>query len=197
MRLITSLLGLLVVAVVAAEIAVPPWAETRAEQRVAAQTDGRVTAEVSLSGPPLVVPVLLDSTVDRATMRLDQVGDRPVPLDVVFELDGVEVDRMALLSGNLEVTDVAAGVVRVQADLNDRVPAGMEPVADQLAELGLDRLLEAAAEGAVRLQGGRLEADGLSVAVEETSCTTTARDLVVTIRCRLAEIPPFLVAGAA
>lgn len=197
MRLLTLLAGLLVVAVVAAEIAVPPWAETRAEERVAAETDGRVTAEVSLSGPPLVMPVLLDSTVDRATVRLDQVGDRPVPLDVVFELDGIEVDRKALLSGNLEVTDVEAGVVRVRADLNDRVPTGLEPVADQLAELGLDRLLEAAAEGAVRVQGGRLEADGLSVAVEEASCTTTARDLVVTIRCRLAEIPPFLVAGPA
>lgn len=197
MRLLTLLAGLLVVAVVAAEIAVPPWAEGRAEERVAAETDGRVTAEVKLSGPPLVVPVLLDSTVDRATMRLDQVGDRPVPLDVVFELDGIEVDRMALLSGNLEVTDVEAGVVRVRADLNGRVPAGLEPVADQLAELGLDRLLAAAAEGAVRLRGGRLEADGLDVAVDEASCTTTAQDLVVTIRCRLAEIPPFLVAGAA
>lgn len=197
MRLIVTIAVLLAAAVAVAEVAVPPWAEGRAEERIAADTDGRVTAEVELSGPPLVVPVLLDSTVDRATVRLDQVGDRPVPLDVVFELDGIEVDRMALVSGDLEVTDVEAGVVRVRADLNDRVPAGLEPVADQLAELGLDQLLEAAAEGVVRLRGGRLEADGLDVAVDEASCTTTARDLVVTIRCRLAEIPPFLVRSAA
>lgn len=192
MRKLLSLVGLLAIVVVAAELAAPSWVAARAEAAVAEETRQRVTVDVEVSGPPLLVPVAIDGEVDSWTMQVSQVAGQTVPVDVVVELDEVQLDRGRLLRGDVTVTGVERARVTVQVDLSGALPEALQPMAGRLAEVGLPRLLGALGEGTVEQQGGALVLGELSLPLVEGSCAVTGDDSVVTATCDLSEVPPIL-----
>lgn len=192
MKALVRLLVVVAILVVVAEVLVPPWVEDQAEAAIEAETRGRLTAEVEVSGPPLVLPVAVDGTVERWSVDLQRVADRDVPVEVGVDLHEVELDRTRLLRGDVVVTDVATATTTVRIDLSGNIPEVLEPMVDRLAEVGLSRLLEATGGGVVGMRGGALVVDDLELPLVEGSCEVTSETLVVTTRCELAEVPPLL-----
>ena len=180
------------VLLVAAEVLMPPWVEAQAEAAVAEETGGRLTVDVEVYGPPLVLPVAIDGTVPHWSVELTRVADRDVPVEVVVDLHEVALDRGRLVRGDVVVTDVARAEATVVVDLSDAVPDALVPMADQLAEVGLPRLLEAVGDGVVRRRGGALVLGDLALPLVDGSCEVTSEALVVTARCELAEVPGVL-----
>lgn len=195
MRKLVGLVIVLAVLVGVAELLAPQWVAARAEQKVAAESEGRVTVDIDVSGPPLLIPVAVSGEVESWTMRLSRVASREIPLEVFVDLERVTLDRGRLVKGDVVVTDVDRARVTVRADLSESVPPALQPMADRLAEVGLGRLLEAVGGQAVAERGGALVVGDLSLPLVEGSCEVSTDDLVVTTRCDLAEVPSFLVAA--
>lgn len=194
--LVKLLVVVLVAGVVAAELVAPTWVAARAEAAISESTDGRVGTQVEVSGPPLLIPFAVTSRVSSWEVQLTRVGATDVPLDVSLALSDITLDRARLLGGEVVVTAVEQGRVRVSADLSGQVPAPLQGLADELADAGAERLLEAldgsmgvaASEGSVRV-------GDLVLPVVPGSCRFTNENLVVTARCDLREIPDFLLAA--
>lgn len=195
MRKLLGLVIVLAVLVGVAELLAPPWVAARAEQKVEAESEGRVAVDIDVSGPPLLIPVAVSGEVESWTMRLSRVGGREIPLEVYVDLEQVTLDRSRLVRGDVVVTDVDRARVSVRADLSDSVPPALQPMADRLADVGLERLLEAVGGQVVAQQGGALLVGDLSLPLVEGSCQVSSDDLVVTTHCDLAEVPSFLVAA--
>ena len=192
MRALVRLVLVVAVLLVAAEAVVPQWVERQAEAAVAEETRGQVTVDVDVSGPPLVLPVLLDGTVARWTVALRRVADVDVPLEVAVDLHEVALDRSRLVRGDVVVTDVASATATVVVDLSTEVPEALVPVVDQLAEVGLGRLLEATGGGVVDRRGDVLVVGDFELPLVGGDCEVTSETLVVTTHCELAEVPPLL-----
>lgn len=190
-----GLLRLVLVAavlLVVAEVLVPPWVEDQAEAAVAEETNGRLTVDVEVSGPPLVLPVAVDGTVQSWSIELARVADRAVPVEVVVDLREVVLDRSRLVQGDVVVTEVARADATVVVDLSGNVPDALEPMVDRLADVGLAQLLEAVGDGVVQRRGGALVLGDLALPLVDGGCEVTNETLVVTTRCELAEVPPVL-----
>ena len=195
MRKLLGLVVALVALLVVAELAAPSWVAAQAEQAVAAETSDRVRVDVDVSGPPLLVPALATGTVERWTMQVTQVVGRDLPVDVVIDLDDVTLDRGRLLRGDVAVTAVDEARVRVQVDLSGAVPAPLQRVADRAAEAGFGPLLDALGSEQVGGSDDELVLGDLSLPLVPGSCDVTSQDLVVTARCRLTQVPSFLLAA--
>lgn len=195
MRKLVGFAIVLAVVVGAAELAAPRWVATRAEDKVAAESDGRVEVDIDVSGPPLLIPVAVDGRVESWTMRLSRVADREVPVEVLVDLQQVTLDRGRLVRGDVVVTAVERARATVRADLSESIPPALQPMADRLADVGLEQLLEAVGGQAVAQQGGALVVGDVSLPLVEGSCEVTTDDLVVTTHCDLADVPPFLLSA--
>lgn len=195
MRKLVGLVIVLAVLVGLAELVAPQWVEARAEQAVEAESDGQVAVDIDVSGPPLLIPVALSGEVESWTMRLSQVAGLEVPIEVFVDLEQVTLDRGRLLRGDVVVTAVDHALATVRADLSDSIPPALQPMADRLADVGLERLLEAVGGEAVGHQGGALVVGGVSLPLVEGSCEVSTEDLIVTTHCELAEVPSFLLAA--
>ncbi len=195
MRKFVGIVVVLLVLVGLAELLAPQWVASQAEDAVAEESDGRVAVDIDVSGPPLLVPVAISGQVESWTMQLSRVGGREIPVDVFVDLDQVTLDRGRLVRGDVVVTAVERARATVRADLSEAIPPALQPMADRLAEVGLERLLEAVGGETVVQRGGALVVGDLSLPLVTGSCEVTADDLVVTTRCDLAEIPPLLLAA--
>lgn len=195
MRKLLGLVVVLAVLVGVAELLAPQWVATRAEDKVAAESEGRITVDIDVSGPPLLVPVAVDGRVASWTMRLSRAASREVPVEVLVDLQQVTLDRGRLVRGDVVVTAVERAGATVVADLSESVPPALQPMADRLADVGLERLLEAVGGRAVTQQGGSLVVGDVSLPLVEGSCEVTTDDLVVTTHCDLADVPSFLLAA--
>lgn len=195
MRKLLGLVIVLAVLVGIAELLAPQWVAARAERKVAAESEGRVAVDIDVSGPPLLIPVAVSGEVESWTMRLSRVAGREIPLEVFVDLEQVTLDRGRLVQGDVVVTDVDRARVTVRADLSESIPPALQPMADRLADVGLERLLEAVGGQAVAQQGGALVVGDVSLPLVEGSCEVRTDELVVTTHCDLAEVPSFLVAA--
>lgn len=195
MRKLALLVVVLAAVLVAAELVAPAWVAARAEAAVAAETDDRMTVDVDVSGPPLLIPVAVSGTVESWTLQLERVAGERIPLEVSVDLDDVVLDRGRLLRGAVRVTDVARARVRVEVDLSGSVPPLLQPFADRLAEVGLEQLLGAVGDGAVARRGDDLVVGDLDLPLVEGSCSVNADEGVVITHCDLAEVPPLLLAA--
>lgn len=192
MRLLLFLVAVVAAVVVAAELAAPNWVAAQAEAAIAAETEQRIAVDIDVSGPPLLIPVAINGTVDTWSMQLREVAGQDIPVDVVLDLDDVVLDRGRLARGDVVVRDVASATVLVRMDLSGSIPEALQPFADRLAEAGLPLLLEAVGGGRVQQGEGALVMGDVRLPIVEGSCTTESSGGVVTTRCRLSEIPAFV-----
>ena len=195
MRKLFGLVGVLVAALVVAELAAPAWVAGQAEQAVAESTRDRVTVDVDVSGPPLLLPVMTSGTVDRWSMQVVQVVGQDLPVEVVIELDGVTLDRGRLVRGDVVVTAVDEASARVQLDLSGAVPAPLQRLADRAAQARFGPLLDALGSEQVGGSDDELVLGDITLPLVPGSCEVTSQDLVVTGRCRLTQVPSFLLAA--
>ena len=192
MRKLAGLVVLLAVVVVAAELVAPSWVASQAEAAVAAETGDRVEVDVDVSGPPLLVPVFASGTVDQWTLEIVRVVGRDLPVQVVVELDDVTLDRARLLRGDVVVTAVDAARARLEVDLSGAVPPPLQRFADRAAEAGFGPLLDALGSEQVGGSDDELVLGDLRLPLVPGSCEVASQDLVVTARCELTQVPPFL-----
>lgn len=176
--------ALLVVVLLAggAEVVIPQLAEAQIESGVRERVQEQARVKADLGTFPVVTRYLLTGEVPKLDLTLRDVVGQEVPLSTVrFALEGVALDRSALLQREVEVTDIDAGVVT--------------------AEIALATLDAPIDPGAVEMAGRRLNLGaGLAVAIPEelVPCEPTAEagnDRVV-LTCTIDEVPSILVRSA-
>lgn len=120
MRKLVVLGLLLAIALVGVEVGVRYWVDAEAERQAAANLDAVADVDVELRSFPLVPRLLLSGDVGDVTIRLDEVAEQGVALDVLtVVVDGLVLDRGALVNDRrVEVVDVD------RARLEARVPEG-------------------------------------------------------------------------
>lgn len=117
LRLVTFLVVAAAVVGVVAEVALPPLVESRVEQAVEERVSGAARVEAETGDFPYVPGLLLDGLVDRLDVTLREVeGERITLATVALQLEGIEVDRSRLPSGEVEIVDLAAGAVLVEIE---------------------------------------------------------------------------------
>ena len=195
MRKLFGLVLLLAVVVVAAELAAPSWVAAQAEAAVAAETRERVEVDVDVSGPPLLVPVFTSGTVEQWSLEVTRVVGRDLPVEVVIDLHDVVLDRSRLLRGDVVVTAVDEARARIQVDLSGAVPAPLQRLADRAAQAGFGPLLDALGSEQVGGSDDELVLGDLRLPLVPGSCEVASQDLLVTARCRLTQVPSFLLAA--
>jgi hypothetical protein len=155
---VRTLLGfvllIVVVAAVAAELLLPSMIEARVEEQVRANTDDAAVVEAEVGSFPFLPGLLLDGRLDALTVELMELAGREVTFgDVEFGLEGIDLDREVLLGGELRVTDIESGFVRIEV-IDERIGAAMDAV-DRLGPEAVelrDRVLELAPDGARSLE---------------------------------------------
>lgn len=192
LRLLTTALGLLLVLGIVAEIMAPRMLEAGVEEVVHERSRGAAVVEADAGSFPFVPELAGEGVIDRLTVTLEEVGGGRVPLSrVAFTLEDIHVDRGALLGGDVEVTDIGAGLVTVDLERRRLAEALGGP-------LDLDPGMIELAGRALRIavdDGGAVE---LPVPRELLPC---APEMEVTgervrLRCRLEEVPEVLVRAA-
>ncbi|MBW3578341.1 MAG: DUF2993 domain-containing protein [Actinobacteria bacterium] len=136
MRIIKwMLLGVVVLAVLV-ELAVPRFAAARIEAGVRERVRDAAGIDARLGDFPVVTRYLVTGKVDEVRVVLRDVVRQEVPFTRVrFDLDGVSLDRAALVRGEVEVTDMDTGRVTAQIDTSDLGPAG-EQIPDRVDVAG-------------------------------------------------------------
>lgn len=195
MRKLFGLVLLLAAVLVAAELAAPSWVASQAEAAVAAETRDRVEVDVDVSGPPLLVPVFASGSVEQWSMEVTRVVGRDLPVEVVIDLHDVTLDRGRLLRGDVVVTAVDEARARIEVDLSGAVPPALQRLADRAAQAGFGPLLDALGSEEVGGSDDELVLGDIRLPLVPGSCEVTSQDLLVTARCRLTQVPSFLLAA--
>lgn len=195
MRKLFGLVLLLAAVLVAAELAAPSWVASQAEAAVAAETRDRVEVDVDVSGPPLLVPVFASGSVEQWSMEVTRVVGRDLPVEVVIDLHDVTLDRGRLLRGDVVVTAVDEARARIEVDLSGAVPPALQRFADRAAQAGFGPLLDALGSEEVGGSDDELVLGDIRLPLVPGSCEVTSQDLLVTARCRLTQVPSFLLAA--
>lgn len=141
-KLLLALVLLVVAAGLVAEVLTPRLVEARIEERVADNTEGRVTVEANVQSFPFLPGLATEGKIRRLTLTLDDVFGQQLPADASFDLEGIHLDRQALLEGTVEVRDVDRGTVSVEVTeqtLSDAlgVPVDIRPDAVVLNPAGV------------------------------------------------------------
>lgn len=141
-KLLLALVLLVVAAGLVAEVLTPRLVEARIEERVADNTEGRVTVEANVQSFPFLPGLATEGKIRRLTLTLDDVFGQQLPADASFGLEGIHLDRQALLEGTVEVRDVDRGTVSVEVTeqtLSDAlgVPVDIRPDAVVLNPAGV------------------------------------------------------------
>lgn len=174
------------------ELVAPRLVEARVEEQVRARTDGAAAVRADAGSFPFLPRLLLDGRVRSLSVTLEEVTGYEVPFaTVTLGLEGIHLDREELLRGEVEVTDVDAGLAVVE--IEQAVLAGTLDVAFDLApdtvEVRGRSLVLAPAGGAA-----------FEVAIPEAfmPCAPELEldDPLVRLSCALEEVPSVLVRAA-
>lgn len=197
-KLLVGLLLLVVVAALAVELVAPQLAASRIEEHVRGQTSGVVEVSADVGTFPVVSRLLLTERVSRLGVTLSEVAGQQLTFAAVrFDLHGVELDRNALLSGDVRVQGMRGGQATAVLDVNALSDAAGVPVRIEegtlVAEVGGTRLeLPLAVEGrALRLPGG-LPAVALPDLVPCAPTETAVHGDRIELSCTLEEVPSIL-----
>lgn len=141
-KLLLALVLLVVAAGLVAEVLTPRLVEARIEERVADNTEGQVTVEANVQSFPFLPGLATEGKIRRLTLTLDDVFGQQLPADASFDLEGIHLNRQALLEGTVEVRDVDRGTVSVEVTeqtLSDAlgVPVDIRPDAVVLNPAGV------------------------------------------------------------
>jgi hypothetical protein len=190
--LLRLVLLLILLAGVAGELLLPSLIESRVEQQVRANTDDVAVVEAEVGSFPFLPSLLLDGRVDSLDVELLELADQQVSFgDVHFGLEGIQLDRDVLLGGQLHVTDIDVGYVRIEV-VDERLRDTMEAVEDLGPEAVRlrDRVLELAPEGAQAVE--------IPIDDRLLPCTPDVEvegDLAV-FSCEFHDVPPVLLEAA-
>lgn len=149
-KLLVGFVVIVAVLALAVELLAPPIVEDRIAEHVRERAQGAVGVSVDVGTFPVVTRLLATERLPRVGVTLDEVALQQLTFaSVRLELRGVELDRAALLSGEVRVRSVEGGELTAAVD------------ADALSSsLGLP----------VRIEGGRLfvglEGAGIEVPLE-------------------------------
>lgn len=116
MRRLTWIVVLvLAAALVAAEIAAPPFVEARIEEQVRTRTRELAAVEADVDSFPLLTRTLVTGKVSRLTVNLREVLHQELRITAVrLLLRGIELDRGALLQGEARLRDIERGEVTLE-----------------------------------------------------------------------------------
>jgi hypothetical protein len=154
-KILMGLIAVVALVAIVAELLAPRMLEARVEALAREHTDGGATVTADAGGFPFLPRLLLDGVVERLTVTLDELDGQEVTIaTVALSLDGIHVDRDAMLGGQVEITDIDTGTVLVEVaedDLSDAlgIPVDLDPEMVGLAERALE--VTAAGGGAVRV----------------------------------------------
>jgi hypothetical protein len=181
--LIVGGLGLL-----AAELLAPRLLEEQIEEQVRVNTGEVATVEAELGGFPFLPGLLLDGRVETLDLRLEELAGREVTFgEVEVALEGILLDRDVLWGGELRVTGIDVGTIRLEL-VDERIGA-VSDVVDRLGSDAVrlrDRALELAPQGVQPVQ--------LPLDDDLLPCSPSAEldGDVVRLECEFEDVPPML-----
>jgi hypothetical protein len=180
------------IAAVAGELLLPSMVESRVEEQVRANTDGEAVVEAEVGTFPFLPTLLLDGRVDSLDVQLLELSGREVTFgDVHFGLEGIQLDREVMLGGQLRITSIDVGYVRIEV-VDERLGAAMESV-ERLGPEAVrlrDRALELAPEGEAAVEfpiDERLVPCTPDIEMEGDTAVLT---------CEFQDVPPVLLEAA-
>lgn len=197
-KLLIGLVLLVAVAAVAVELVAPQLAASSIEDHVRTQTDGVVEVSAEVGSFPVVTRLLATERVQRLAVSLEEVAAQELTFaSVRLELHGVELDRDALLNGNVRVRGMRGGEATAALDANALTEALGIPV-----RVEDDRLFVEVAGTEVEVP---LETQGRTLSLppglpdiilpDLLTCadvTTVVEDDRIQVSCTLDEVPPIL-----
>jgi hypothetical protein len=139
LRGLVVVVGLVVVLGVVAELVVPGLVEDGIEETVRERTDDRAQVEAHATGTPFVPRLLLDGVVERVDVTLQEVAGRELTSSTVsMSAEGLQLDRRALLRGEVVLTGIDVGQVLLELDQDELVesldlPVDIDPRALEIA----------------------------------------------------------------
>ena len=126
MRLLALAVVSAAIAVVGAEVILPPRVEEAVEARVARQVDGATSVAAELVGFPIVARTLATGEVQRLVVTLDEVARPEVTISsITIDVEGIEVSRRALVDGEVDLQRVDRAellAVVTEDDLEEALP---------------------------------------------------------------------------
>jgi uncharacterized protein involved in outer membrane biogenesis len=195
---LAALVVLLGAVVVVVEVTAPGLAARRMEAAVAESTDGRLTVDAAVSGPPLVVPGVLTGRIEEVRFDLASIAGFDVPIEVGVVGRGVTIDRATLLRGRVAIEDVETVTAGVRVEVGALGAALPDALRDALAELAASRLADLLRNAS--LPGLRLD-DGDLVVGEDLrlpllggleECRVGIEETVLAATCTLTDLPSVL-----
>ena len=176
---VIAIVGLWVVA----ELAVIPFAQNRIETEVAQRSRDTTAVKADIDSFPLIASVLATGEARKLTVTFEKVARLTLRFtEVKFELNGIHIDRSAIVRGRARVDDIDRGVVTATVDLG-----ALGQVAGRIASfLGAD----------VEVEGRTLRVGRFSAPIAEDliPCDPEARaeEEKVILSCEIEEVPQFL-----
>lgn len=194
-KLLIGLVVLVGVAALVVELIAPQLAASSIEDHVRTQTDDVVGVSAEVGSFPVVTRLLATGRVQRLAVALDEVAAQQLTFaSVHLELHGVELDRDALLNGDVRVRGMRGGQATAVLDGNALTEALGVPV-----RVEDDRVFVEVAGTEVQVP---LESQGRTLALppglpditlpDLLSCTdvrTALEDGRVQLSCTLEEVP--------
>ena len=117
MRKLVVVLVVLGVLLVGADFAAKAWAESKLESRARQEARGAASVDAQISSFPFLGRLLVDGSVRRVNVHLEEVASQAVTLsDVDIDLRGVRLDRDGLFSGSVKLTGIDHGTIAVALD---------------------------------------------------------------------------------
>lgn len=206
MRFLTLVVVLAAIAVVGAELVVPPRIEESIETRASQQVPEATSVEAELRGFPVVARTLAIGEVPSLVVILDEVARPEITISsVTVQAFGIEISRQALIDGELDLERVERAqlsAVVTEDDLEealpgDRVELALRPgrVEATLAgqTVGSDVTV---ANGRVTFDLGRLPDASVALPGRELFPCPLAGEVVegaLRLTCVLEQVPDYLV----
>lgn len=203
MKKLVAFIVVLAVLWLGIELVTPQLAETRLEARVRARVRNAAGVSADIDSFPMVTTLLLTENVRNLTVSLAEVAGEQVAISrVQFALEGVELDRQALVRREVEVRSVDEGVITAEVtegDLSEALGAEVE-VRPNAVRLNADG---ASVEADLEVSGRSVQLAG----VGQQLTVTIPQDLMpcdpegqvergrVVLSCTIEEVPSILVAA--
>lgn len=128
MRFLTLVVVLAAIAVVGAEVVLPPRVEESIEASASEQVPEAASVEADLRGFPVVARTLATGQVPALEVTLDEVARPEITISsVTVEATGIEISRQALIDGDVDLESVERAqlsAVVTEDDLEEALPGG-------------------------------------------------------------------------
>lgn len=197
-KLVVGIVVLLALGALIVEMIAPRLAATSIEDHVRDRTTGVLGISAEVGPFPVVTRLLATDKVPRVRITLDEVAGQGLTFVwVSFDLEGVQLDRDALLGGAVRVRGIDRGRVTAAVDVNTLAEAAGVPIRVEggtlVAEIaGADIPLPLALEGrTLRLPPG-LPAVVLPEVVPCAPTETAVRESRIELACTIDRTPPIL-----